>query len=54
MDRRTFIAALAALCGCAQKEESKNQAEPSNGAPPPTVQPSRIPRIAILDFGSAP
>ena len=43
MDRRTFIVALVALCGCGQKEEPKKVAV----APPP-----RISRVAILYAGS--
>ena len=52
MDRRSFIVALAALFGCGQKEEPKKALDAAGPAQSAAAPPTRIPRVAVLYFGS--
>ena len=51
IDRRAFIIALLASCGC-QREEERNRALTPAPAQSGAAKPSHTPRIAVLYFGS--
>jgi ABC-type uncharacterized transport system substrate-binding protein len=52
MNRRAFVVALLALCGCGRGDEPKT-ATPSPASPPSKAPPqAQIPRISILYFGT--
>ena len=51
MNRRTFVVAVLALCGCGRGDDSKTADQATTSSPQEATPQTHIPRISILYFG---